>query len=128
MDIGKLKERKPWFVPEWLWNRLVNAACDATLENARIATVASFVGDAAMDGLQKAIEGKDADAVALVCTMVANGGQVFVRAAEAAKDGVITDAEKADVGGALKTAITVLVPQETVNAKIEEVRSALLFG
>lgn len=128
MDIKKLRDGKPWFVPKWLWNQIVDLACDAAKENLKVDKVATFAGDAAMDGLAKAIDGKDAKAVETVCTAVASGGQVFVKAAEAAKDGKITDEEKSDVGSALTTTIVNLVPQERIDEKIEEIRSALLFG
>jgi len=128
MDITKLRDSKPWFVPKWLWNQIVNTACDAAKENLKVEKVATFAGDAAMDGLQKAIDGKDAAAVEKVCTTVANGGQVFVKAAEAAKDGKITNEEKSEVGSALTTTIVTLVPQDRIDEKIEEIRSALLFG
>ena len=128
MDIKKLRDSKPWFVPKWLWNQIVNTACDAAKENLKVNKVAEFAGDAAMDGLAKAINGKDPATVEMVCTTVANGGQVFVKAAEAAKDGTITPEEKVDVGNALMSTITTLVPQERIDEKIEEIRSALLFG
>jgi len=127
MDIKKLKDSKPWFVPKWLWNQIVNMACDAAKENLKVEKVAEFAGDAAMDGLAKAIDGKDTKTIEMVCTTVANGGQVFVKAAEAAKDGKITDEEKSEVGSALTTTITTLVPQDRIDEKIEEIRSALLF-
>ena len=72
-------------------------------------------------------KGKDPATVEMVCTTVANGGQVFVKAAEAAKDGTITPEEKVGVGDALTSTITTLVPQERIDEKIEEIRSALLF-
>jgi len=128
MDLTKLKDKKPWIVPKWLWNQIVNMACDAAKENLKIEKVGEFAGDAAMDGLSKAIDGKDAATIEKVCTTVENGGQVFVKAASAAKDGVITADEKKEVGGALSTTITTLVPQERIDEKIEEIRSALLFG
>ena len=128
MDIKKLKDSKPWFVPKWLWNQIVNTACDAAKENLKVDKVAAIAGDAVMDGLAKAIDGKDAKTIEVVCTTVANGGQVFVRAANAAKDGVITPEERAEVGSVLAATIVTLVPQERVDEKIEEIRSELLFG
>jgi len=127
MDLSKIKAKKPFLCPKWLWNTLVNRACDAAKENLKVEKIATFAGDSAMDGLAKAIDGKDPKTVEMVATTIANGGQVFVKAAEAAKDGTITAEEKAEVGGALATTITTLVPQEKIDEKIEEVRSALLF-
>lgn len=127
MDIKKLKDGKSWFVPNWLWNQFVNMACDAAKDNLKVDKVATIAGDAAMNGLAKAVDGKDPNTIEMVCTTVANGGQVFVKAAEAAKDGAITPEERAEVGCALSATVKVLVPQERIDEKIEEIRSALLF-
>jgi len=127
MDITKLKDKKPWFVPKWLWNRLVNEACDAAKENLKIEKVACFAGDAAMDGLQKAIDGKDPTTVATIASTVSNGGQIFVKAGNAILDGKVTDEEKSEVGSAISRTVTELVPQEAIDARIEEIRSKLLF-
>lgn len=128
MDLSKIKAKKPFLCPKWLWNTLVNRACDAAKENLKVEKLATFAGDSAMDGLAKAIDGKDPNTIEMVATTVANGGQVFVKAGEAVKDGKITDEEKSDVGSALTTTVTTLVPQERVDDAIEQIRSALLFG
>lgn len=128
MNISDIKNKKPWFVPKWFWNQAVNTACDAAKATLKIEKVGEFTGNAAMDGLAKAIDGKDPNTIEMVCTTVENGSTVFVRASAAAKDGVITVEEKKEVGSAINGLISALVPQSAIDDKIDEVRNALLFG
>lgn len=127
MNIEEIKDKKPWWLPKSIWNMAVNSIANTVKSNLRIDVVAKFTADAAMDGLSKAVDGKDDKTVELVCTTIAHGGEVFVKAATAARDKVITADERKDVGTAIGDTINALVPQSAIDAKVDELRAALII-
>lgn len=128
MDIKTLKDRKPWFVPKWLWNQAVNALCDTAKSNLTIQKVTDVAGDALCAGVERLVEGRDDKTIDMVCSTVEHSGHVFTMAAAAARDKVITAAEREQVGQALSDVVTALVPQSVIDDEIEKVRAALLFS
>ena len=127
MSMSSVKDRKPWYVPTFLWNLVVDVACDEARKRIKVADVASVVSKAALSGLCRAIDGKDDKVVDVICRTIEHGGVVFSKAAAAARDKVVTEDEKAEVGNAILETVNALVPQDAVDAKIEEIRNGLRF-
>lgn len=127
MSISEIKDSKPWWIPKMIWNMVINSVCDTAKGYLKISEVSDFAGNAMMEGLAKAIDGKNAEAVETVCTTIENSASVLGKASAAAKDGVITDDEKKKVSRAISATISALVSQSFIDTEIEEIRNELLF-
>lgn len=128
MDLSSFKEKKPWFVPKWLWNMVINNVCDVAKSTLKVDVISVYTAEKVMEGLEAKIKDKDDKSVDLVCTALEKGSQFFVEAAAACKDKVVTDEEKVSVGAALGDTIKAFVSQEAIDSRIEEVREALVYA
>lgn len=123
----RIKDRKPFWLPKFVWNKAVNTACDAFREYVSVAKVSELVANGVVKGVAKALDGKSDDAVGTVCAVAEKGCAAFSKIAAAAKDKQITAEEQADIASSVGEVITSFVSQEELDDRIAEARSALLF-
>ena len=122
----KIKAKKPFWIPKFVWNKAVNLACDASLEYANVDKVGEVIANGVVQGVAKAVNGKNDETVATVCTIAEKGSNAFSKISAAAKDKTITAEEQAEIASSIGEVVASFVEQDEVNAKIEEARCALL--
>lgn len=123
----KIKDRKPFWLPKFVWNKAVNTACDAFREYVSVSKASEIVATGVVKGVAKALDGKSDDAVETVCSVAEKGCAAFSKISAAAKDKQITAEEQADIASSVGEVIASFVSQEELDDKVAEVRSALLF-
>lgn len=128
MDIGILigKVSKPWYVPGFLWNAVVNNVCDAAKNVCQIDTAANFAADRSMSLLETAVSNRDPEKREKTCKIISSSSAVLDKASAALSDGVVTYDEKVEVGSCVKSLTNSIVSQDEIDSFIEEVRNGLL--
>lgn len=120
------KIKKPWYVPGFLWNTVVNNVCDAAKSVCQIDTAADFAAARSMDLLVAAVSDKDPAKREKTCKVIASASSVLDKASTALSDGVVTDEEKTEVGGCVRDLTNAIISQAEIDEFIEGCRKGLL--
>ena len=111
--------KKPWFLPKSVWNGIIDRIAETAEAKLAPQSVAVMASDAEALLLEKACNGRDAEAIEKVGRICEEISSHVNAVSRAVRDGVITEAEKRDLADNIQFIVAGYVKPEDVTGRIE---------